>query len=136
MKRHIDGQGFQLELESHRHYLRAYVHGGADSFEVSMAYWRLLGEACRQEGARRLLVVEDLVPWHATEIDFQRLMESMQRSGLDQVQIAYTSLQTPIDVNELGVIVGMEQGMWTRLFNSERDAALWLGIGGSAPREP
>ena len=135
MKRHIDGHGFQLELETSRQYLRAYVHGGADSFEVSLSYWRLLGEACRQEGARRLLVVEDLVPWHATEIDFQRLMESMQRSGLDQVQIAYTSLQTPIDVNELGVIVGMEQGMWTRLFNNERDAVLWLGIGGAGSRE-
>lgn len=129
MKQHIDGEGFQLELETRRHHLHAYVHGGADSFDVSLSYWTLLGEACRQVGARRLLVVEDLTPWHASEEDFQRLMEAMRRSGLDQVQVAYTSLQTPIDVNEVGVIVGMEQGMWTRLFSTERDAELWLGVG-------
>ena len=129
MKRHIDGNGFQIEFETKRNYLRAFVHGGEDSVEVSMAYWRLLGEACRSFAARRLLVVEDLAPWHAAEEDFQRLMEAMRRSGLDQVQVAFTSLQTPIDVNEMGVIVGMEQGMWTRLFSNERDAALWLGVG-------
>ncbi|HEY0310163.1 MAG TPA: hypothetical protein VGC43_03365 [Luteimonas sp.] len=134
MKQHIDGEGFQLELETRRHHLHAYVHGGADSFDVSLSYWTLLGEACRQVGARRLLVVEDLTPWHASEEDFQRLMEAMRRSGLDQVQVAYTSLQTPIDVNEVGVIVGMEQGMWTRLFSTERDAELWLGVG-SVPDE-
>ncbi len=134
MKQHIDGEGFQLELETRRHHLHAYVHGGAASFDVSLSYWTLLGEACRQVGARRLLVVEDLTPWHASEEDFQRLMEAMRRSGLDQVQVAYTSLQTPIDVNEVGVIVGMEQGMWTRLFSTERDAELWLGVG-SVPDE-
>ena len=134
MKQHIDGEGFQLELETRRHHLHAYVHGGADSFDGSLSYWTRLGEACRQVGARRLLVVEDLTPWHASEEDFQRLMEAMRRSGLDQVQVAYTSLQTPIDVNEVGVIVGMEQGMWTRLFSTERDAELWLGVG-SVPDE-
>jgi hypothetical protein len=135
MKQHIDGHGFQLELEPPRNYVRADVHGGDDSFEVSLAYWTLLAEACRQVGARRLLVVEDLTPWHAAEADFQRLMEAMRKSGLDQVQIAFTSRQTPIDVNEMGVIVGMEQGMWTRLFASERDAELWLGVG-SPPQGP
>ena len=129
MKQHLQGEGFQLELETHRNYLRAYVHGGQDSFAVSHAYWSRLAEACASLGARRLLVVEDLQPWHASEEDFQRLMQSMRRSGMDEVQIAFTSLQTPIDVNEMGVIVGMEQGMWTRLFASERDAALWLGVG-------
>lgn len=134
MKRHIEGDGFQLELETRRNFLRAYVHGGTDSFEVSLSYWTLLGEACRQFGARRLLVVEDLVPWRASEEDFQRLMEAMRRTGLDQVQVGFTSLQTPIDVNEMGVIVGMEQGMWNRLFSNERDAELWLGVG-SLPGE-
>ncbi len=129
MKRHIDGDGFQLELEPHRSYLRAYVHGGQDSFEVSLSYWRLLTEACLRDGIRRLLVVEDLAPWHASEQDFVRLIEATRRLGLDQVQVAYTSLQAPIDVNEMGVIVGMEKGMWMRLFASERDAALWLGVG-------
>ena len=28
MKRHIDGDGFQLEIETQRNYLRGYVHGG------------------------------------------------------------------------------------------------------------
>ncbi len=134
MKQHLDGDGFQLELETRRNYLRAYVHGGADSFDVSLSYWTLLGEACRQFGVRRLLVVEDLTPWHASEADFKRLMEAMGRCGLDQVQVAYTSLQTPSDVNEMGVIVGMEQGMWNRLFSNERDAELWLGVG-SPPGE-
>ena len=129
MKRHIDGNGFQIEFETKRNYLRAFVHGGEDSVEVSMAYWRLLGEACRSFAARRLLVVEDLVPWQASESDFERVIEMTRRIGLDQVQVAYTSRQTPIDVNELGVIVGMEHGMWTRLFSTERDAELWLGVG-------
>ena len=81
MKRHLDGDGFQLELETHRHHLRGYVHGGEDSFQVSLSYWMLLAEACKQFGKRRLLVVEDLAPWHAAEEDFQRLMEAMRRSG-------------------------------------------------------
>ena len=129
MKRHIDGDGFQIELETQRNYLRAFVHGGEDSVEVSMAYWRLLGEACRSFAARRLLVVEDLVPWQASESDFERVIEMTRRIGLDQVQVAYTSLQAPLDLNEMGVIVGMEKGMWMRLFSSERDAVLWLGTG-------
>ena len=56
MKQHIDGDGFQLELETRRHHLHAYVHGGADSFEVSLSYWTLLAQACREFGMRRLLV--------------------------------------------------------------------------------
>ena len=129
MKRHIDGDGFQIELETQRNYLRAYVHGGEDSVEVSMGYWRLVGEVCREFATRRLLVVEDLVPWHASESDFERVIDLTRRVGLDQVQVAYTSLQAPLDLNEMGVIVGMEKGMWMRLFASERDAVLWLGLG-------
>ena len=127
-RQQIAGDGFTIELEKHRHHLRALVRGGQDSLEVSRAYWRLLGEACRMHGAQRLLVVEDLVPYEADEADFQSVIDLTRQVGLDQVQVAFTSRQAPIDLNEMGVIVGMEKGMWMRLFASERDAALWLGI--------
>lgn len=130
MKREeLAGDGFSISLEVRPLYLRALVHGGRDSLEVSMAYWQALHEACTRHAAGRLLVVEDLVPWHASEADFTRLMDMGAALGLGQVQIAYTSPRSPMHVNEMGVIVGLERGMWLRLFASEHDAQVWLEFG-------
>ena len=129
-RQQIAGNGFLIDLEKHRRYLRAYVHGGQDSVEVSMGYWRAVAEACRVYEVQRLLVVEDLLPYQPQEEDFERVIEMTRREGLDQVQVAYTSSQAPVGLNEMGVIVGMEKGMWMRVFASERDASFWLGVQG------
>ena len=55
-----EGRGFRIRFDLHPRYLRAYVHDGMDSLDVSIAIWRMLAEQCRAHRMKRLLVLEDL----------------------------------------------------------------------------
>ena len=95
------GQAFKVRFEQHHGYVRAYVHEGRDSLEVSTAMWHLLGTHCRTHGATRLLVVEDLdgtVPLE--QID--DVIAAMADAGFGAIRTAFVELQDDLQGSEHG----------------------------------
>lgn len=81
LPRILEGEGFRIYLSQEAGYLRAQVGDGCDSQAVSVAYWTLLGNLCRETGTTRLLVVETLQDTvELTEI--QPVIDAMVASGL------------------------------------------------------
>lgn len=125
-KTEFQGEGFRVQTEIRPGHLRAFVFDGADSLAVSLAYWTHLREQCRQTGQRNLLVVENLVPAHVGEEEFNALIAAMVGMGYQELRVAFVSLQAPLQTNEQGMILGNEQGLTLMAFSSESVAERWI----------
>ena len=124
----VEGPGFRIRFDVHLGYLRAYVHEGQDSVDVSIAMWHLLGEQCRAQQMQRLLVLEDLggtVPEH----EVPRVIQAMIDAGFGGIRVAFVELQGHHQANEQGEILGMEHGLAVHLSNNEHAARHWLLYG-------
>ncbi len=122
------GSGFRVVFDDEPDYLRAYVFDGSDSVEVSSAMWHLLGEECRAVGARRLLVLEDLLS--TVEVpQIEAVVDAMFAAGLVDVRIAFVELRDDIEGSELGESLCLERGMVIRIFSQEAQARRWLIYG-------
>lgn len=121
----IQGEGFKLQLTPETGYLRAHVYDGTDSQAVSVAYWRMLGEACRAHGYQRLLVVEELQA--SVELAaIEPVIQAMVEGGLQAVRIAFVELLDDIEGSEYGEILCRERGITIRTFSDETTARRWL----------
>ena len=128
LPRILEGEGFRIYLSQEAGYLRAQVTNGCDSQAVSVAYWTLLGNLCRETGTTRLLVVETLQDTvELTEI--QPVIDAMVASGLQAVRIAFVELLDDLEGSEYGEILCRERGITIRTFNDEQAARHWLLYG-------
>ena len=124
----VDGAGFRIRFDIHLGYLRAYVHGGEDSLDVSIAVWRLLAEQCRAHRIKRLLVLEDLSGTVADE-DVPRVIDAMVDAGFGDIRVSFVEMQGHHQGNEQGEILGMEHGLAVHVASSESAARHWLLYG-------
>jgi hypothetical protein len=124
----VAGPGFRVCFDDEPDYLRAYVFDGTDSLEVSTAMWRMLGEECRATGARRLLVLEDLLS--TVEVpEIAQVVDSIFDAGLGGVRMAFVELRDDIQGSEIGESMCLERGMTLRIFAQEPEARRWLVYG-------
>ena len=126
----VDGEGFKVRVEQQHGYLRAYVHDGRDSLEVSIAMWKLLAEQCRVHGAKRLLVVEDLESTVAPE-DIDKVIDAMEAFGFADIRTAFVEMQSDLAGSEMGGILASERGVSIYISSDEVAARHWLVYGES-----
>lgn len=124
----IDGPGFRIRFDDEPGYLRAHVHDGTDSLEVSLAMWRMLGEECRVRAATRLLVLEELQGTVDT-VNSGQIIDAMVEAGFIGVRIAFVELLDDIQGNEVAETLCLERGIITRIFSEENAARRWLLYG-------
>lgn len=125
----VEGDGFRLRIESRGDYLRAQVDGPRDSFAISLAYWTAVAQACRERGARRLLVVENLAE-SGRPIDLERLVDAIVALGFRDVRVAFVDLvEAHLRAMEHGEILARERGVVGRVFGREDEAERWLRHG-------
>ena len=124
----VAGPGFRVCFDDEPDYLRAYVFDGSDSLEVSTAMWRMLGEECRATGARRLLVLEDLLSTVDVP-EIAQVVDSIFDAGLGGVRMAFVELRDDIQGSEIGESMCLERGMTLRIFAQESEARRWLIYG-------
>ena len=124
----VDGEGFKVRFEQHPGYLRAYVHDGRDSLEVSIAMWKLLGEQCRKLNIRRLLVLEDL-EGTVDVAEVPKVIDAMIEFGFADIRCAFVELGTDQQGSEHGAILLTEHGMRTHVGGDEFAARHWLMYG-------
>ena len=124
----VAGPGFRICFDDEPDYLRAYVFDGTDSLEVSTHMWHLLGEECRAVGARRLMVLEDLLS--TVEVpEIEQVVDAVFAAGLCDVRLAFVELRDDIEGSEYGESMCLERGMVLRIFSQEAQARRWLIYG-------
>ncbi|MBI2399310.1 MAG: hypothetical protein HYV17_16110 [Xanthomonadales bacterium] len=127
----LHGPGFEIELGERQGYLRAHVRGGADSVEVSVAYWAALGAECRRRGVSCVLVIEELEPFGDPGPDvFETVTDAMVGAGFRDIRLAFVDAREEVEANEMGMIVGADKGLAMMMFSSESIADHWLRFGG------
>ena len=124
----VDAEGFKVRFEHHHGYLRAYVHDGRDSLDVSIAMWKLLGEQCRKLNIRRLLVLEDL-EGTVDVAEVPKVIDAMIEFGFADIRCAFVELGTDQQGSEHGAILLTERGMTTHVGGDEFAARHWLMYG-------
>ncbi|TCT26014.1 hypothetical protein [Thermomonas haemolytica] len=124
----IQGEGFKLCITREDGYLHARVYDGVDSQAVSIAYQKMLAEACRVSGHTRLLLVEELeASVEAADVDM--VITAALEAGLGDVRIAFVELREDLAGNEYAEILCRERGMHVRTFTDELSARQWLLYG-------
>jgi hypothetical protein len=114
---------YQLDFRHYETYLYAFVSGGRDSLEISIAYWREIGQECRRFGHKRLLVEEDF-PNAISDEDMVRLISNVPEELLG-VKIAF--FDRHVDHNNLlGEFLAGSRGIIGRVFFNLDDARTWL----------
>ena len=126
----VDGEGFKVRFEHHHGYLRAYVHDGRDSLDVSIAMWKLLGEQCRLFNARRLLVLEDL-EGTVDVAEIPKVIDAMEAFGFAHIRTAFVEMQSDLAGSEMGGILASERGVSIYISSDEVAARHWLVYGES-----
>jgi len=124
----VDGDGFKVRFEQHPGYLRAYVHDGRDSLDVSIAMWKLLAEQCRKLNMRRLLVLEDL-EGTVDVAEVPKVIDAMIEFGFADIRCAFVELGSDQQGSEHGAILLTERGMTTHVGGDEFAARHWLMYG-------
>lgn len=121
------GDGFRIRLDPQPGYLRAQVTGD-DSFETSLAIWRLLGDECRVRGTTRLLVVEEL-SGALTREEIGMMIATLHEEGFPDIRIAFVELVGDSSSGEHGEILAIELGFTVQAFSREAEARNWLLYG-------
>jgi hypothetical protein len=120
---------YELRLESHGDYLRAQIDGQRDGFEISLAYWTEIAQACHQRGTRRLLVVENIKE-AGDPLQLETLIDAVIALGFHNIRVAFVDLvHSHLAAMQHGEILARERGIAGRVFGEERDAVRWLRHG-------
>lgn len=125
----MSAQPYVLRLENRGDYLRAQVDGEHDTFEISLAYWTEIAQACHARGARRVLVVENIAE-AGDPLILEGLIDAVVALGFRDIRVAFVDLmQSHLAAMEHGEILARERGIAGRVFGDEGEATRWLRHG-------
>ena len=125
----VVGEGFEIRFSLTAGILRAQVEGPHDSFDISLAYWKAISEERRRCGARRVLVIENLVEDGNPE-ETLALFGELVELGFDGCKVAFVDLGSePRSVHEHVAILAREHGILAGVFGQENEAEIWLRHG-------
>ncbi len=89
----------------------------------------LIAQACRERGAARLLVVENIRE-AGDPIFLEQLIDAIVGLGFAQIRVAFVDLvQSHLRAMEHGEILARERGIVGRVFGEESEAERWLRHG-------
>ena len=120
---------YSMSFEDRTGFLQATVSGPSDSHAISVAYWRVIADECRQRGRSKVLVLEQLGD-HEGRRDLPRLVDEVLAMGFDRIQVAFVvSRLERLAEMEHGEILALERGGYGRVFANVEPAEHWLRHG-------
>jgi Tol biopolymer transport system component len=124
------GNGFDIHFTWFGDYLLARVEGLHDNLEITVAYWKMVFDECAKWGAKRVLVLENLIE-AGENLDTQETFERLLAIVVDKdLRIAFVDRnETNWAFQEHVTLLAREQGIVVRLFTQQRDAVTWLRHG-------
>lgn len=117
---------YDLHCEVRGSYLFAQVRGEADSFEISLGYWKEIATELRRSGLRRVLVVEELKA-PSSAVDTFEVASRLAEIGFRGVSVAFVDMELDhLPDNLFGENVARNRGVNGRVFNNLALAQEWL----------
>ncbi len=132
----VQGNGFELDIDTYADHLRIRVSGGADSLALSLSYWAAIWGVVERTGINNLLVLEDLEPFPDPDAGvFEAVVANLVRLGFRRTRIAFVDLKEETEANEYGLLLSNEQGIPMMMFSNEQYAERWLRFGADATQQ-
>lgn len=124
------GDGFDIYFTWFGDYLLARVEGLHDNLEITVSYWAMVLDECTRRGAKRLLVVENLIE-ASMDTNAQETFERLLALGIDKsIRVAFVDRnESNWAFQEYVTLLAREQGIVVRIFAQQRDAVTWLRHG-------
>ena len=117
---------YNLEFDERPDYLRAYVTGEHDNFNISSQYWSEIAKKLAELGIKRVLVVEEIAE-QSPMIDVFQLVSELADRGFRGIKVAFVDkFSSHQDLNDFGVLVGTNRGLFGKAFDNEAEAEAWL----------
>lgn len=118
---------FEIIFSAHPPGLKARVRGEG-SLQNMLAYWQAIVAELTVRPAPALLLIDEMHGEPLPEQDWQKLVEAMKGTCLDQLRIAHVK---PLGLQsvEYCELFALEAGMHARVFADEDEAVTWLRYG-------
>jgi len=115
-----------LRFTEHACYLHACVSGELESLAVSIEFWRLCIEECKQRGFRKLLVEENF-PNQLSTHEIYTLVGAIRKMIDSPMKIAFVDAASDqAELNMFGETVATNRGITGKVFNDLEAARNWL----------
>ena len=117
---------FDISFEHELDYLRAEITGERDSYEVTVAYWRRIGEELARTGHKKVLVIE-MLKENIEIIDAVRAIHERDASIFAGVKIAFFDMKKDHSpTNSYGAAAAAKLGYRVEVFSDIYKAKEWL----------
>lgn len=127
--RTVKGEGFEVRLRWDRDVLIARVEGPHDSFDISLAYWKVIADERKRRDAKRLLVIENLQETVEPGLAVD-LFEDIVKLGFGGVRVAFVdNVDSHRSIQEYVALLARERNIVAAIFNDENQAMTWLRHG-------
>lgn len=125
----VKGDGFEVRLHWDRDVLIARVEGPHDSFEISLAYWKVIADERKRRDAKRLLVIENLRDTAEPALAVE-LFEDIVKLGFEGVRVAFVdNVDSHRSIQEYVALLARERNIVAAIFSDENQAMTWLRHG-------
>jgi len=119
-----------IRTERNRGLLRVEVRGPG-TYANTMAYWKTIAAAVREQTPHALLLVDTTTGEALSPQEWKAVVDAMTGSGLESIRIAHVKPHGLQQI-EYCELYAREAGFTARVFTDEAEAALWLRYGVSA----
>jgi hypothetical protein len=117
---------YKLTFEERDGYLFAGVTGETDNVDISSQYWKEIADKCKNDGTKKVLIVEDL-PGGASMTEVYEVASALPQLGFFGIKIAFVDAHLDQqDVNRFGELVAVNRGLYGKIFNDVSEAEKWL----------
>lgn len=106
-----------------------HVHvGGVSTVANTIAYWRRIAQAAREQGSDSLLLVDVMTGVPLDESDWLQVVTALRDQDLQRLRIAHVK---PLGLQEIEYceIFARDAGIQARVFENETLAGIWLRYG-------
>lgn len=117
---------YTLTFEERPGYLYAMVHGEHDSYDISKAFWQEIAIEADRLGLKRILIEEDIQETASQEDVFELLSAITEMGYKDKIIAFVDKYADQYNLNKFGEIIGIQFGLYGKLFRTIDLAETWL----------
>lgn len=115
-----------ISFEDRDSYLYVHVKGTKEDLASARAMWSEIAEKTISSAKNRLLVVEDIEE-SISIAEVHHLVSEFCEQPLIDIKIAFCDIHPEHkSLNEFGSLVGSNRGMTVQVFDTEKEAEVWL----------
>jgi hypothetical protein len=115
-----------VRFENRNSYLLAHITGRGEDLETTRATWRSIAAECKQRGAVKLLILEE-IEGQLPFMEQYAFADGLGKIGFDGIAVAFVDAKPEQYINnKFAEDVAVNRGALGRMFQSVTEAEAWL----------